>query len=338
MPKTRLERALDKARAAIDAGDYDDAEAQLAELAKIESPSADVAFLQGELASAKGEAEKAVERFLRAAELDPEWPDPLLAAADEALEGLGSPDRALEIAERVIEDENAPDDAQAEALLIAAAALIDGDDPDDARARLEAVEDLDPEDPEQRHALAELWLELDPARAEAVYQDLLDEDPEDTDALHGLGFCRRERGATKEAADAWLEVRRRDLAEEPELELDPDELEAIAERTLKELPDEVRDRLGNVPILVEDAPSEELVREGVDPRILGLFTGTPLPEKSALEGQPAAPDAAILYLRNLAAVCQDEDELAEQVRITILHETAHFFGLEDEDLEKIGLG
>ncbi len=93
-----------------------------------------------------------------------------------------------------------------------------------------------------------------------------------------------------------------------------------------------------MPILVEDFPSEHLVREGLDPRLLGLFTGTPLPSKSVLEGQPHSPDSAVLFLRNLEAACATREELEEEIRITILHETAHFFGLDDEDLDAIGLG
>lgn len=120
--------------------------------------------------------------------------------------------------------------------------------------------------------------------------------------------------------------------------LSHEELESVAEAALSELPEEVRERLGNVPILVEEMPSEALVREGLDPRVLGLFTGTPLPHKSSLEGQAHTPDSAILFLRNLEAECANREELIEQIRITILHETAHFFGLEDDDLDAMGLG
>jgi predicted Zn-dependent protease with MMP-like domain/Tfp pilus assembly protein PilF len=333
----RIERELEAAWADLEEGDLDAAQRRLSRLEERSPRSADVCMLAGEVASMSGEPERAVEHFLRAAQLRPGWPDPILSAADESLESLGDPDRALELVEPLLDDEGTPEDVRVDALLLAAAALVDGGDAEAAIERLEEVEELDPDDPEQLHSLADLWLELDPARAEAVYRDLADRDPEDLDALWGLGFALRERGVSP--AEPWLELRARELAgPAPELELDAEELETIAEETLRELPEWVRARLRDVPILIEDVPSEALVREGVDPRLLGLFTGTPMPEKSSLDGASTAPDAAYLFLRNLARACESEEELAEQVRITILHETAHFFGLEDEDLEAIGLG
>jgi predicted Zn-dependent protease with MMP-like domain len=115
------------------------------------------------------------------------------------------------------------------------------------------------------------------------------------------------------------------------------EFEAIAEAALRELPAEVRDRLANVPILVEDLPSEALIREGTDPRLLGLFSGVPLPDKTH-EGQIPALDTIHLFQRNLERAARGRDHLAEEIRITVLHETAHYFGLDDDDLHRLGLG
>lgn len=334
---SRIEQQIDAAWAAVEDGDYEKAERLYASLRTSAPDEPGVVMLGGELAAFHEDSEKAIELFLKAAELDPSWPDPILSAADEALSALGDPDRALELVERILEAPHFSEAARVEALLLASAALLEGGDLEAAAERLDEVEELDPEDPDSRHALAELWLDLDPERAEAVYRDLLDEEPADTDALWGVGLALSLR--EEDPSSAWLEVRKRDLAEPaPELALSPAELEKIAEQTLAELPERVRSLLSNVPILIDEVPSEELVKDGVDPRILGLFTGTPLPSKSSLEGQSTSPDAAYLFVRNLANACRSREELAEQVRITILHETAHFFGMDDEDLEKIGLG
>jgi predicted Zn-dependent protease with MMP-like domain len=86
--------------------------------------------------------------------------------------------------------------------------------------------------------------------------------------------------------------------------------------------------------LIDDVPSEALVADGVDPRLLGLFQGTPMPDDGAL-----APTITniLLFRQNLARACVDADHLAEEIRITVLHETAHYFGLDEADLEALGL-
>ena len=104
--------------------------------------------------------------------------------------------------------------------------------------------------------------------------------------------------------------------------------------TLAELPEEIRTRLEKVPILIDTAASEELFADGLDPRALGLFQGTAMPDAGS-----AAPAVTtiLLFKRSLERFATDEDHLAEEIRITVLHETAHYFGLDEEDLEKLGL-
>ena len=91
-----------------------------------------------------------------------------------------------------------------------------------------------------------------------------------------------------------------------------------------------------MPILLDELPSAELVAEGVDPRILGLFSGTPFPETSAVGGGPELTTIH-LFWRNLEQASDSAEHLAEEIRITVLHETAHFFGLDDDDLAERGL-
>jgi predicted Zn-dependent protease with MMP-like domain len=112
---------------------------------------------------------------------------------------------------------------------------------------------------------------------------------------------------------------------------------ATAERVLGELPPRFKQLLAGVPILVEERPSEELVRDGVDPRSLGLFSG-PNQEERGLT--VPAPTSIILYAANLAAFADpsDAEELGHEVEITLLHEIGHYFGLDEEELDALGLG
>ena len=111
---------------------------------------------------------------------------------------------------------------------------------------------------------------------------------------------------------------------------------AAAAAALDELPEEILARLGNVPVFVEDHPSEALVLEGLDPRTLGLFHGIAMPDQSTLG---PGPDVGVIHLfqRNLEREVEDDDELAEQIRITVLHETAHYFGAGEQDMHRFGL-
>ena len=112
---------------------------------------------------------------------------------------------------------------------------------------------------------------------------------------------------------------------------------AIAEAALEELPERARQLLRDVPIVIADQPAEADVDAGVDPRALGLFNGTAYPDASHLGGQPGLTQI-LIFRRNLERMAAGDEELREEIRATLLHETGHFFGMDDEELEGIGLG
>ncbi|HPB98911.1 MAG TPA: metallopeptidase family protein, partial [Polyangiaceae bacterium] len=87
----------------------------------------------------------------------------------------------------------------------------------------------------------------------------------------------------------------------------------------------------------EDMPSALDVEDGLDPRVLGVFCGASRDEQSHLDAGPEEPNVIKLYQRNLESMCGSRKELIEEIRVTLLHETAHFFGLEEEEIERLGL-
>ena len=91
-----------------------------------------------------------------------------------------------------------------------------------------------------------------------------------------------------------------------------------------------------VPLDVR-AAAIELVAEGSDPRMMGFFSGVPYPEKGAMGGAPHL-DCVFLYQRNIERACRTVEEVEEEIRTTLIHETGHFFGLSEEELEEMGLG
>ena len=138
---------------------------------------------------------------------------------------------------------------------------------------------------------------------------------------------------------AWLGCRELDLAEPPlPWSVSAKQFEAIAEDALADLPERIRELLANVPILVADYPAMEVVSDGNDPRMLGFFAGVPYPEKSHVDGASPELDRVFLYQRNIERQARNPDEVVREIGITLLHETGHFFGLSDEELEDMGLG
>ena len=259
---------------------------------------------------------------------------------DEALDALEDDDlkaaaRALASARAV-----APDDPAV--LEVEAELAITGDDPEAALNAYRRWSEAEPADPEPWIGSAEVYLDYDePGEAARLLRELLADTvldiPEEADARHLLGHACDAKGDRKGMVKEWLAVLRLDAAgEEPEPLMSATEFERIAAAALDELPPEILAHLHNVPIFVEDRPSEALVLEGLDPRTLGLFHGIAMPDQSVLGSGPG-PGLIHLFQRNLEREAADEDDLAEQIRITVLHETAHYFGAEEADMHRFGL-
>ncbi len=96
---------------------------------------------------------------------------------------------------------------------------------------------------------------------------------------------------------------------------------------LDELPPHLAEALTNVAVVVEDENPE-------DPDLLGLYHGVPLPERGDMAGMP--PDTISIYRLPLEESFPDPDDLREEIRITVLHELAHYFGLNEDRLAELG--
>ena len=110
-------------------------------------------------------------------------------------------------------------------------------------------------------------------------------------------------------------------------------------RLIDRLPRQFREQLRNVEFVVEDRPSEELLlAEDMDPEedtLYGLYQGIPLPERSSLD-PPLLPDKITIFAEPLLADFPDPAELREEIRLTVLHEIAHYFGMDEEEIEDLG--
>ena len=113
------------------------------------------------------------------------------------------------------------------------------------------------------------------------------------------------------------------------IEMTRERFEVLVDAALDEIPAEITAVVNNVVVLVEDdAPPD-------DPDLLGLYDGVALTEREA-NFSLELPDRIFVYRNNLLDMCETEDQLAEEVRITVVHEIAHHFGIDHDLLHELG--
>ena len=103
--------------------------------------------------------------------------------------------------------------------------------------------------------------------------------------------------------------------------------ERMVADALDDLPDELQRVLDNVVVQVPDRNRDE-------PSMLGLYEGVPHTERTGHEG----PDVVSIYRLALCDMCEDMDDLADEVYVTVIHEVAHAAGIDDDRLHELGWG
>lgn len=215
---------------------------------------------------------------------------------------------------------------------------------DDPAEALELLDEASPEwldHPEVHYFRGDLlWTLGGPEAAAPHFRRAIERDPRFADAHHALAQVHEAMDERQAMIRHYLEVLRLDAHDDIGAGIGTREdqrlIAAVAESVLEGLPDEFKRRLGNVPVVLEARPARYLVEDGFDPRALGLFEGPDHFQQRGLEAA-AAPSRIVLYYANLLATFADEDELREQIEVTILHEIGHYFGLDEDDMQRLGL-
>ncbi len=115
------------------------------------------------------------------------------------------------------------------------------------------------------------------------------------------------------------------------------DFDRAVEEALDGIPDEFRPYLENVMVEVRPRPDAAFRREhDVPDDILGLYVGVPLEEKGPELAPTALPDRILIFRDNLCGMCTSRDELVDEIRITVLHEIGHHFGLDEDRLAELG--
>ena len=107
------------------------------------------------------------------------------------------------------------------------------------------------------------------------------------------------------------------------------EFEEHVRAALEELPPDVAAALDNVAVVVEDQHPD-------DPDLFGLYQGVPLPERGYQAG--SLPDKVTVYQVPLEESFEDPEQLRHEIRVTVLHELGHYFGIDEDRLENLGYG
>ena len=118
----------------------------------------------------------------------------------------------------------------------------------------------------------------------------------------------------------------------------------LVDEALGALPTRFRKRIHNVAVVVENVPPDQLPRRdsrsaGIidsddENLVLGVFEGVPTTKKSVFD-LSAGPDRIVLYQKNIEAVCSNEDEIRKEIRLTVIHELGHYFGMTEAQLEDV---
>lgn len=115
------------------------------------------------------------------------------------------------------------------------------------------------------------------------------------------------------------------------------QFEALVERALRRLPGKFKDKLANIAVVVEARPDDATLAElGIEPpdTLYGLYRGVDLTHRDSNYGN-VLPDTVTIYQEPIEEDCTDEREMAELIRDTVAHEIGHYFGLDDETMERI---
>jgi predicted Zn-dependent protease with MMP-like domain len=116
------------------------------------------------------------------------------------------------------------------------------------------------------------------------------------------------------------------------------EFAELVEQALAELPEQFAKFLEEVPLEILDRPTPEQLRiAGVGPgmTLLGLYRGRPRTQRH-VDDTGALPDVIYIYQQTIESVCNSREQLIRQVRVTVLHEIGHHFGMTEADLERLG--
>jgi predicted Zn-dependent protease with MMP-like domain/Flp pilus assembly protein TadD len=352
--KDRYWDCLDQAMEASHGGRIEEALAWLDEALRVHPEGAEAHNGRGEILWDEGRIDEALIEFDRAIAADGKFTAAYLNRIELLIEELGEFATAVRLADDLLSGRSSlprPDRVlQAEVYYLKSKALFYQDDLEGAlflvRRAAKAGGELGVYCAFEGQALFELG-RYDEARR--VLERGVAVDPDAAHTVYHLGLVLErleaegdESGAPRAGFEGSAQAFVRANALEPQqfplpASLDAAVFDRAVEQAIANLPRSIREWVEGVSVIIEDFPSLELVREErISPQTLGLFMGVPRTEALVTE-QRVDLDRILLFKKNLEKICRDEEDLIDQIQITVRHEVGHYLGLDEDDLERLGL-
>jgi predicted Zn-dependent protease with MMP-like domain/predicted negative regulator of RcsB-dependent stress response len=211
-------------------------------------------------------------------------------------------------------------------------------DPHGALAAADVAVKLAPDDAMGRVARAAALFDLCRVdEAEKIVAQAIDRDPKNADAWWLRGRIHTVRGDHDKADKAFDRAVAIDGERfQPPFRIAEDKFARLIEDAMAELPEVIVRAMKNVDVIVEDLPDVAVLKKNdppLSPSAVGLFDPEPL-APGAGKGQPVR---IFLYRKNLEVTCASEDEMVDEIGVTLLHEIGHHLGLDEDDLDQRGL-
>jgi len=236
------------------------------------------------------------------------------------------------------EQKQAADDFAVEVWLTLSDVRAADHDPHGALAAADAACKLAPDDAMARVARAAALFDLCRVdEAEKIVAQAIDRDPRSADAWWLRGRIHTTRGDHDKADKAFERAVSVDGERfQPPFRIAEDQFARLIEEAMAELPEPIVKAMKNVDVIVEDLPEVEALKKSdppLSPSAVGLFDPEPL-APGAGKGQPVR---IFLYRKNLEITCGTEEEMVDEIGVTLLHEIGHHLGLDEDDLDQRGL-
>jgi predicted Zn-dependent protease with MMP-like domain/Flp pilus assembly protein TadD len=323
---------------AWDALDEERAEAALAlcdRALRLDAKAPDAYYVRGRALWDLQREEEAVKQFDRCLGLDGGYYEAMLAKAAAILDMGEDPEEAVALCDRALAADPDPEHEAWAYELKVDGLLVAGEAERALRAAERGLRAAPEHAPLHLRRGESLYGLARFREAEEAVEEAVRRAPDDAAAVH-LRARVRQRLGRAEAADRDF---RRAAKLSPEeyrvpIRLSAAEFDGVMREALREIPLPFRSHLDNVEVSAMEFPSEDAIREGLSPDVLGLYQGVTVHERD----RGLLPDRIILFQRTLENVCGTREELRREIVLTVRHEVGHHFGLSEEELGRIEYG
>ena len=304
---------LDRAWDLLSRGDFVGARISAGNIMRHDDQSPEGHCLLGAIAAGEGDPVEAVELFQQAMELAPEYPEPLLYAAELCIHSLQDADLGLQFCRDARALSLEPAD-RLEVELLCLEAHLGLEDRAGARQLIAGLSPDAPLEPSHRLRLGRALLQLEqPEQAEEALHAALGDPLTGAEAHYLTGLALEQQGQQQSARRHLVQSSLLERAAPPPPSLDQEQLQQLVRQALESLPPAARDWYRGVPLTMLEFPPAELVAEGLDPRCLALATGHPSEQQEGVTH-------LFIYRCNLERCGPDVDDVVEQLQLALLQE------------------